>query len=427
MLCGCSSKEWIFTMEQGEKPVNNPYKGFVAWGENYREDDNVAFAYVPVYWSELEKEEGVYDFEALENRNYFEEWTKNDVYLILRVVMDSPSDKEHADIPEWLLEKVNGTYYDTEYGKGFSPDYADETLIAYHEKLIQALASRYRDDERIAFIQLGSLGHWGEWHIHSDIGEFVKSEISDRYVQHYIDNFDSSMLMMRRPFDIAQENHMGLYNDSFGKPSSHERWLDWIENGYTSDQSNEFLNGMSDFWKYAPSGGEFATYQDVMWYFENENFEQTMDFLRRSHTSFLGPNAPKNSNDENVLELLKELGYCFAIEEVKVTKGFGSYDIKLKMNNIGIAPIYKNLDLIIWITDENDSPVYGGIIDDVETALKMNEFVIDGSFAFEKTDSTKYKLWVGLKDAIGPNSGIELANSEPTFENTNYYFVGVIE
>ena len=67
------------------------------------------------------------------------------------------------------------------------------------------------------------------------------------------------------------------------------------------------------------------------------------------------------------------------------------------------------------------------IIDDVETALKMNEFVIGGSFAFEKTDSTKYKLWVGLKDAIGPNSGIELANSEPTFENTNYYFVGVIE
>lgn len=50
MLCGCSLKEWIFTMEQGEKPVNNPYKGFVAWGENYREDDNVAFAYVPVYW-----------------------------------------------------------------------------------------------------------------------------------------------------------------------------------------------------------------------------------------------------------------------------------------------------------------------------------------------------------------------------------------
>ena len=58
-------------MEQGEKPVNNPYKGFVAWGENYREDDNVAFAYVPVYWSEIEKEEGVYDFESLENRNYF--------------------------------------------------------------------------------------------------------------------------------------------------------------------------------------------------------------------------------------------------------------------------------------------------------------------------------------------------------------------
>ena len=51
-----------------DKPVTNPMKGLVAWGENYRQDPYVAFAYVPVYWNELEPRQGEYDFAALEER-----------------------------------------------------------------------------------------------------------------------------------------------------------------------------------------------------------------------------------------------------------------------------------------------------------------------------------------------------------------------
>ena len=147
-----ASDRWAFEFVEGDKPINNPYKGFAAWSENYRQDKNIAFAYVPVYWSELEKEEGVFDFESLELKYHFDDWTRDGVYIILRVVMDTPSGEKHADLPEWLLNKIKGTYYDTEYGRGFSPDYADETLISYHELLIKALAERYADDSRIAFI-----------------------------------------------------------------------------------------------------------------------------------------------------------------------------------------------------------------------------------------------------------------------------------
>ena len=54
-----------------DKPVTNPMKGLVAWGENYRQDPYVAFAYVPVYWAELEPRQGEYDFAALEERCHF--------------------------------------------------------------------------------------------------------------------------------------------------------------------------------------------------------------------------------------------------------------------------------------------------------------------------------------------------------------------
>lgn len=81
-------------------------KGFVAWGENYRQDPWVSFAYVPVYWSFIEPQEGVYDFEELEQRCSFEKWRSDGVRLIFRVVADSPSDEMHMDIPQWLYEKM---------------------------------------------------------------------------------------------------------------------------------------------------------------------------------------------------------------------------------------------------------------------------------------------------------------------------------
>ena len=87
-----------------DKPVTNPMKGLAAWGENYRQDPYVAFAYVPVYWNELEPRQGEYDFAALEERCHFTEWKADGVRLILRLVPDTPTEEPHMDIPQWLYD-----------------------------------------------------------------------------------------------------------------------------------------------------------------------------------------------------------------------------------------------------------------------------------------------------------------------------------
>lgn len=84
--------------------------------------------------------------------------------------MDIPGDRAHADLPAWLMEKTQGRAYSCEYGQGYCPDYTDETLIQAHERVIQALAQRYDGDPFVAYVELGSLGHWGEWHVHEDAG-----------------------------------------------------------------------------------------------------------------------------------------------------------------------------------------------------------------------------------------------------------------
>ena len=54
--------------------------------------------------------------------------------------------------------------------KGFSPNYQNKLLRKYYKEAVTAMGQRWGNDDFIAYIELGGLGHWGEWHVHSDAG-----------------------------------------------------------------------------------------------------------------------------------------------------------------------------------------------------------------------------------------------------------------
>lgn len=64
----------IWKIKEGEKPINNPLKGWAQWGENIDDGKGKKLAYVSVYWSEVEPERGEFDFESLEELWNFQEW-----------------------------------------------------------------------------------------------------------------------------------------------------------------------------------------------------------------------------------------------------------------------------------------------------------------------------------------------------------------
>lgn len=411
---------WVSEFETGEKPITNPMKGFAAWGENYRDDPWVSFAYIPIYWSLLEPEEGVYDFEELETRCFLEKWKNDGVRLIFRVIADSPSGERHMDIPGWLYEKMNGAgkWYDSSYGKGFSPDYENEVFREAHTRLVQALSERYGEDDGLAFIQLGSLGHWGEWHVNTEAGirRFPKQAVTDDYVRDYLDCFPASRLLLRRPYEIGKTEGMGLYNDSFGNAGSHELWLSWISDGYISDQNGEKLSGMPGFWKKAPSGGEFATDQETSWYFSEEQFPETINLLEKSHTTFLGPNVPKygeydKNTEANVEKFLQEMGYSLGIRKCKITRGV--FDRKLCADmiweNTGTAPFYEDWDIYLAAHDAQGEEVWSGRYDSSISSWGPGIHVftadLDGT---EKLPKGDYTLWAGIVDPLIKKTGVAL-------------------
>ena len=370
---GKSGSQVVFKPSRAEDNVIvNPYMGFAPPADGGPYPQPHSLVYANFTWADLEPEKGHYDFDGIEKKFRLSYWKKKNIKLIFRVVLDTPRDEKHKDIPEWLYKEINkdGTWYEHEWGKGFSPNYSNKKLIAYHEQLIKKLAERYNNDPEIAFIEIGSIGHWGEFHTLQQDGIYIpfpKLPVVETYVNQYTENFDQKILLMRRPYQIAIDSKMGLFNDMFGKkPDTVDEFWEWVTKGYTSWLTKEKNPSMTGYWRYAPTGGEFAPTDHWEDYFSQTKFDSTMDQLKLTHVSWLGPSSPadysKNGKlSSNINKFLSKVGYHFQlVKEIhqENTKAGASTELLMDWENSGVAPFYYQWPLEISLADTNGKIVY---------------------------------------------------------------------
>ena len=167
-------KEIVFFYKADEGVYPNPYVGFAPDCNSVELCQDSALVYMNLKWRELEPEEGVYAWRDIEADNHLDEWRKAGKHLVLRFVCDYPKSEEHMDIPDWLYEKTkDGEFYTIEYGCGYCPDYNNQVFISEHEKVINEIGRHFKDDGFLAYVELGSLGHW-ESGIPTILQEFLK-------------------------------------------------------------------------------------------------------------------------------------------------------------------------------------------------------------------------------------------------------------
>ena len=316
------------------------------------------------------------------------------------------------DIPDWLLERINadGDYYDNEYGKGFSPNYANPVLISYHQKAIEALGQRYGGDDFFAYIELGSLGHWGEWHIRTNTNiRLIPSEaIRNQYVMHYLSAFPHTHLLMRRPFAIAATHNLGLYNDMSGDYNATRTWLDWIASGGEYSQTGEStaLSPMPNDWQVAPIGGEQAS-NITKETFYLDKLDQTLELLRASHTTFIGPGGPYDIPSGGPLQagidsIQATIGYHLFIEQIIMPRQVNlgrQLHLQLVFNNTGIAPMYYEWPVDIFLIGEDGGILLQDRLDlDVRNLLPGEGVTIKHKFSLDKLGNGNYSIGVAILD-----------------------------
>ncbi len=407
-----------------QRELVNPYMGNVVWASDPQgHEQPFSLVYATVLWADFEPKEGVYDFETFEQVNQLDRWRQEGKQVIFRFVMDSPADKKHRDIPDWLWQKTgqDGQAYDNSYGMGYSPNYENPMIIEAHAKAIRALGERYGQDAFFAFVQLGSLGHWGEWHIRSGLKPMPLASIRALYITPYLDAFPLAKLMMRRPFAQAGQYNMGLYNDTAGDLDSTEEWLEWILSGGDYDQTDETdaLVPMPDAWQTAPIGGELSTRHEKTDFLEEDMLEQTIVLFVRSHTSWIGPGSfvdiQRDGEHQKALDQVNRVvGYRLRVSESQAElNDDGSLNITLTWENSGIAPFYFDWfpSLMVIGADGGETVLrldmrLGDVLpgSTVQTLTRIDDPSIpQGGCAF----------YVGIVDPATGDAGIALAMDTP--------------
>ena len=402
-----------FHPEVSDSVLKSPGMGLAPWAEN---DESLALdttlVYVELKWADWEPEEGIYDIDFVNEYYNLDFYREDDRQVVFRFICDEPTEEPHIDIPDWLYEQTrDGDFYDTDYGTGYSPNYENELFIEKHKEAIFALGEAFGNDDFFCYVELGSLGHWGEWHVNFEQGVTRLPDYSIRklYIEPYLAAFPNAQFLMRYPLIDAASNGFGLYNDMTGDYDETLYWIEQMAGGVWEQTGLEEQAESTETWKTHPIGGELAsTYDDRI--FLIDSYDLTVEGIKESHQSFIGPKIIIDESDNQsyyaaMQDILKILGYRFRVSQVTLDfTAKETFKTICTITNDGIAPIYQQYQPVLYIYDTDGELVWES--EDIEfnlmNVLPGEEYDIEVTVdQDELDDDATYVLCIALTDSDG--------------------------
>lgn len=367
------SRMTIYTPQQSDAVLLSPGMGYAPWANaDETEELLTTLVYVELRWADWEPEEGVYNISFVNEEFNLETYRAQNRQVVFRFVCDEPTEEEHIDIPEWLyLRTGDGQHYDTDYGMGYSPNYGNDLFIDAHARAISALGAAFGGDDFFQYIELGSLGHWGEYHVNLEQGlnPLPYYDTRVRYITPYLTAFPDAFFMTRYPLLETTKYGFGLYNDMTGDAAETNYWLSQMTGGIWEQTGLPEQGYCVDAWKTAPVAGEFgSTYDDA--YFLRDNLSVTLELLQKSHQSIIGPKIIVDETDEDFsaasAQILTTIGYRFTVPQLQVdTSADTEVVITADLTNRGCAPVYENHTVKLMLYSEDEECLWKYAADDV--------------------------------------------------------------
>lgn len=334
--------------------LNNPLKGFRPDPGN--RNDNPDYPYTAIVrdyisWKSIENDESdgvqkIIDYCNAKWANY----ESMNIKVIPRVFLD------------W--DSGNGNEYwpaDLTTGDWTSQEFKDRVV-----KLIYKLGEAWDNDPRVAWVQTGIMGYWGEQE--SPVG--INSEWAKRLGDAYTKAFKNKKLLVRNQNDWPGYE-MGVYWDSYGHPGQ-KPWA-WT-NIKNMNAKGRYLAQVVEG-EVAYNWGENSF--DPLYGGEptitlgNDNYTDNMiDVIRELHCTGLGWIASykvDGSNGTNpatvkanASRMQKEFGYRFVMPEFSCSSRANQGDtlgINFKVKNIGSAPFYEKWPVAFVLIDESTKQI----------------------------------------------------------------------
>ena len=297
--------------------------------------------YIRALWKEFEPERGVYNYNFIEN--ILNDAKNHNQTLNFRLIAHST--RAIDDVPEWLKELIPCPARPPMERVKDSP--TDPLFMELFLKAITALGRRFDSNPWLDAVDISLPGAWGE-------GFKLDRYPSDLYktiIDVYADAFPTTQLYTQicRPelVEYAKKyTNVGWRGDGLGSPY------------HASEYYPPFLEKMPpDQWKYAPVS--FESYWWLCeWQRQGWDISSIIEETLKLHISSFNPKSMPIPYDwkEKCEYWISKMGYHFTIDSVSFPKAAsGKLDLTLKIENVGCAPCYKNLPLVLRLTGNNQN------------------------------------------------------------------------
>jgi len=399
----------IIRPDSAPGPLDNPLKGYCVYTNAGRiqRPYSMVFLYVP--WKELEPAEGRYAFDEWEKTAWAHKAAAGK-HVVIRIYADYPD--KPSGVPDWLLEKGVTRKPYRNHGGGLSPDYDHPATVSAMEKLIAVMGKRYNENPRVAFIQLGLLGFWGEWHTYPRNELFASEDTQRRVLEAYRKAFPKKQLMARYADGLPGEYpRMGFHDDMF--PEDTDNGKDW------SFLARMRRTGRIETWKRTVIGGEMTPFRASEWL--GKKWNVTLEMAKRSHFTWVGPYGPalqdKPSKEfiKRSDELVRRLGYQYRLTEIRHPRAVnpgGVCRVSIQGVNEGVAPFYYRWPVkLAWLDDQGEEIISNTLEDDIRS-WQPGGFVIKAELTIPSKAGT-HRLALGIEDPWTRKPGIRFANELP--------------
>lgn len=439
-------------------PDNHPDRYKIAHDADLLEFPGMDHLYIRLAWSYLEPKEGQFDWAVIDR--IIEKWTAHGLGIAFRIsCKETNIDRieQQFATPRWVMDAgAKGGHYrmgETVGPEGpWEPVWDDPVFLEKLERFLAAFAARYDGKPWLRYVDIGSIGDWGEGHcwagsrkdlsfavrkLHVDLHlkYFKRTQlvISDDYVFHLFDLGERAALhrhIQANGISYRDDSIMvdGVYSDLSAGDRFTVRSPEFFADAFPSTPTVLELEHYGKIkslgnWdaRSGSSASRFGRGQSGP-----EVFRGAIDLLHATYIGYHG-NAREwlTDNPELTKELLNRCGYWLfptSIEMPQTLVAGETASFVLVLGNRGVAPPYAPYELRIKLTRPGVR-----VVQAVKSDCKSWSPGLPVSLPHQMSlpadlRAGDYALAIGLFDVSGAKERVvEFALNEEARDSDGYY------
>lgn len=193
-------------------PDNHPDKYAIAHDADLLKFPGMDHLYLRLAWAYLEPKEGQFDWKPIDQ--HIDKWTAHGLGIAFRISCKETStdriEQQYAT-PRWVMEAgARGGYYRMGKTTGpegpWEPGFDDPTFLAKLDRFLEAFAARYDRQPWVRYVDIGSIGDWGEGHTWAGSRTECGFEARKKHIDLHLKHFKHAPLVISDDFVYALSN-----------------------------------------------------------------------------------------------------------------------------------------------------------------------------------------------------------------------------